>query len=58
MENEPISSTALPWLSCFNMTDEKLLIKWREIYENMETVTDNARMSRMRLKDWRSNIPE
>jgi uncharacterized protein Yka (UPF0111/DUF47 family) len=24
------------------MTDEKLLIKWREIYENMETVTDKC----------------
>jgi len=43
MENEAdiIYRTALVELFA-NMTDEKLLIKWREIYENMETVTDKC----------------
>ena len=43
MENEAdiIYRTALVELFA-NTTDEKLLIKWREIYENMETVTDKC----------------
>jgi uncharacterized protein len=43
MENEAdiIYRTALVELFA-NTTDEKLLIKWREIYEDMETVTDKC----------------
>jgi hypothetical protein len=43
MENEAdiIYRTALVELFA-NTADEKLLIKWREIYEDMETVTDKC----------------
>jgi len=57
MENEAdiIYRTALVELFA-NTTDEKLLIKWREIYEDMETVTDKCEDVCMPLKHWRSSI--